>query len=101
MSDQSRDNSSNNEKPAFKEKIKELFKFEPGRPKHLKSLLILFVIIVLIALGGVTATKRYSNYSTDAGQTSIFVKPKPKEKSVESRTVPAVLDGTQVTEELS
>lgn len=73
--------------------FKEFFKFERGKPKQLKGLLIVAFFVAILSVGGVIASKRYLGYSPPEKDQSTL---KSNKSQDENKTEQSSLDGTQV-----
>jgi len=86
-------------KKSFGQKFKEFFQFKKGRPKNIKALIIIALIVILLAIAGVTAAKRYIGYTPTSTTTPIIKTINKKSEDEKPVTEAAKLDGTQVTAE--
>lgn len=80
------------------QKIKKFLKYKKGKSKNLKALLILAAIIILLAVAGITAAKRYIGY-TPAIKNSSLIRTNKKTVAEKAIAKAAKLDGTLVKPE--
>lgn len=84
----------------FKQKIKNFLKFERGKPKNLKAILIIALIVTILVIGGATAAKRYWGYEPPTKTIVSPIKDNQKEQSKPILETSA-LDGTMVDPSLA
>lgn len=88
-----------NKNKSFGQKFKEFFQFKKGQPKNIKALIIIVLIVILLAIAGVTAAKRYIGYTPTSTNTPTLKTASKKTDDTKPITEAAKLDGTQVAPE--
>lgn len=77
-------------------KFIEFFKFKKGKSRNIKPLIVIALIVIVLAVGGVTAARRYIDYTPTNTNAPII---KTKDKVIEEKkpmTEASKLDGVQV-----
>lgn len=93
------ENTIDDKKKSFSQKFKEFFQFKKGQPKNIKALIIIVLIVILLAIAGVTAAKRYIGYAPASTNMPILKTAGKKTEDAKPITEAAKLDGTQVAPE--